>query len=479
MVHDDDSGGGGGGVGAYAGLIAASAARADLLHDRWDSTGDYSVKWEVETQGSSLDPVDYYVKVEVNTLTGQITHEARGPGAELARDAWIDRATSALDKWGPRIDDLFTRWKGLPSRYTQAPLLDWAARELNIDPDNPQSTGDSISHVNTRLAGDLERITTRTGDLSGDYAEAFADYYVNQLPTTISSQDVLIAALAVASRAQGEVWGRTSDDLSTFEHDAWMAMKSSGPSGGPDSSKVLALTVVAAFGTALAAVPTLGGSVALFGAISGAAAIGAGVEAAKTADTSFEDLPLGANHPDTVFANMEEALNVLDDEIEVQEIGIRDFLAAAKSFADGGDCELSAPGLNTAPSGQVLDAEQIVTVDARTIAQITELWLPSIAADLREAESRLDVTSDDGFDRATDVGLAPHGAWAEFSALQSRTSSLLLGLSGDLESAAEKLEEAARIIGMTDEQISQHFRGVENEVERRNLNDVDDVVPLL
>lgn len=478
-MHDAGGGGGGGGVGSYIGLIAAAAAKAELLHNGWDSTGDYSAKRSLQVDGSSSDAVEYNIRVEVNTITGDYTAVAEGPSAELHSDNWIEEATAALEKWPPKIEGLFTKWQDLPSRYASSSLLDVAAGELNIDPDNPQSTGDSFGDANDRLAGDLERIKSRTAELNGEYAEAFADYYANQIPTTISGQDMLLSALAVATRAQGEVWGRTSDDLSSFEYDAWKAMKSSGPSGGPDSGLVMALTVVAAFGTALAAVPTLGGSVALFGAISGAATIGAAVEAAKTADTSFEDLPLGANDPDAVFANMEDALRALDTEIEVQETGIKEFLVAAKTFADSGSCELTAPGLNAAPPGQVLDPQQQVTVDAHAIAQITELWLPSVAADLRKAESYLTVTSEDGFYRPSNVGLAPNGAWPEFSALQSRTSSLLLTLSGDLESAADKLEEAARIIGMTDEQTSQHLRNVENEVERRNLNDVDDVVPLL
>jgi len=473
-----DAGGGGGGssVGSYSGLIAAAAAKAELMHLGWDSTGDYSVRREVETHGSPSDPVDYRVSVEVNTYSGAYTSTAEGPSADLMRDHWVDQATGVVEKWGPKIDGLFTRWKDLPSRYTSAPLLDWGVRELNVDPDNLTSTGDAAGGVNTRLAGDLERLKTRTSQLRGHYAVTFADYYVAQLPTTVQAQGLLLSALAVASRAQGEVWGRTQDDLSTFESNALAAMKDSGPSGGPNSGLVMALTVVAALGTALAAVPSLGGSVALFGAISGAATIGAAVEAAQSADESFEDLPLGADHPDKVFTHMDDALKALDAEIEKQEAGIRDFLVAAKAFADGRHCELTRPSLNSAPANEVFSE---VTVDPSIIGQITELWLPSIAADLREAERRLDVTADDGFRRATDVGLAPTGAWPQFSALQTRTSELLTGLSKDLEDAGTKLEEAARLIGMSDEEINQRYRGIERQVEDRNLNHPDDVVALL
>ncbi|MBM0124689.1 hypothetical protein [Pimelobacter simplex] len=472
-----DGGGGGSSVGAYSSLIAAAAAKNELLHLGWDSTGDYSAKREVETHGSPSDPVDYHVRIDVDTYSGDVTILAEGPGAEYARDHWVEQATDAVEKWGPKIDGLFTRWKDLPSRYsTSEGLLDWAVRELNIDPDNLTGTSDSAGGVNTRLAGDLERLQTRTSQLQGQYATTFADYYINQLPTTFQAQCLLVSALSVSCRAQSEVWGRTATDLATFEYDALQAMKDSGPEGGPNTGLVLALTVVAAFGTALAAVPSLGGSVALFGAISGAAAIGAGVEAAQTADRSFEDLPLGAGHPDQVFTNMEDALTALDAQIEKQETGIQQLLVAAQTFADSGDCELTRPSLNTAPAGEVFSQ---VSVDPDTIAKITELWLPSIAADLREAESRLTVTSADGFHRATDVGLAPNGAWAEFSSLQGRASTLLTTLSTDLEDAGAKLEEAALQIGMADEGINARYRGIEQQVENRNLNDPDQVVPLL
>jgi hypothetical protein len=475
-VQVSDGGGGGSSVGAYSGLIAAAAAKAELMHNNWESTGDYTVKREIN---ASNQYVVSYASVEVNTYSGEYTTESAGALSTSSRDIMVAEATEIVKKWPPKIEGLFTKWQSLPSRYTSAPLLDWAARELNIDPKNPETTGDSFGGVNSRLAGDLERLKTRTGDLSGQYVQAFSDYYVNSLPTTIQGQDMLLSALAVASRAQGEIWGRTEDDLASFEQKAWDAMKASGPSGGPNGDLVLALTVVGAVGAALAAVPTLGGSVALFGAISAAAVIGAGFEAAKKANEGFKDLPLGAGHPDEVYDNMKKALDELDKQIERQETGVRDFLVAAKGMAESGACELSPPELNNAPTGQILSGRQDVVVNKQSIAQITELWLPSVAADLRQAERYLTITADDGFRRDTDIGLAPTGAWAEFSALQTRTSALLTGLSKDLETAGDKLEEAARDIGMTDDGISTHYRKVEDQVERQNLNDPDEVRPLL
>lgn len=475
MVVDAGGGGGGSPVGSRSPLIAAAAAKAELMHGAWESTGDWTVKRVIN---ASNQYVVSYAEVEIDTLTGDWTSDATGALSETSVSVMVAEAVAAVEAWRPRIDGLFTRWQDLPSRYSWDPLLDWSVRELSIDPDNPTSTGDTFGEVNTRLAGDIENLKLRVGQLRGAYAQTFAEYYVNQLPATIESQGRLIAALSVASHCQGEIWGRTEDDLGAFETMALEAMKASAPDG-PDGDLVLGLTVVAAFATALAAVPTLGGSVALFGAISGGAAIAAGVESAREADTTYQNLPLGADHPDAVFANMERWLDDLDAAIEAQEIGCREFLVQARAFADGGSCELSRPSLNAAPAGEVLSAGQDLVVSADTIARITELWLPSLAADLRQAEGNLRVTASDGFDRATDVGLAHDGAWPEFSSLQQRTAALLTGLSVDLEDAGTKLEEAARVIGMIDDGVSTHYRDVERQVERRNLNDPDDVSVLL
>lgn len=473
-----DSGGGGYSdpVGSNSSLIAAAAAKAELMHSNWESTGDYSCKREiiVATQVSSD-----WTSVEINTLSGEWTAEGYGAMNEINQNVLVSEATSVVQKWPSKIDGLFTKWQGLPSPYTSFGTLEWAAKELNIDPDNPDEQGDDLGGVNTRLAGDIERLKSRTSDLNGHYAREFSDYYVNDLPTTIASQDVLLASLSLAGNAQAEIWKRTDADLMKFQEDALAAMKDSGPEGGPNGDLVLGLTVVGALAGALAAVPTLGGSVALFTAISTGTAIGAGFESAKTADTSFEDLPMGAGHPDKVFANMEDALDALDTQIRVQETGIQDFLEAAKGFADSGACELTPPGLNNAPANEVLSQQQQLVVNKQSIAEITQLWLPSLAADLRQAERYLGVTVDEGFHRDTDVGLAPNGAWAEFNALQTRASALMTGLAGDLERAADKLHEAAAIIGKTDADIDQHFRKIEHQVELRNLNDPDDVRELL
>ncbi|GAA3680827.1 hypothetical protein GCM10022237_44880 [Nocardioides ginsengisoli] len=476
-----DSGGGGGGsaVGSLSGLIAAAAAKAELMHLGWTEEGDYRLSRSFETDGSPSDPVHAQARVEVDTYSGQYTTECVGPGASISKDNWVEQATGVVKKWGPKIDDLFTRWRDLPSRYTSGPLVAWGAKELNFDPTNPTSVSDDAGSVNSRLAGDLERLRSRARELTGQYAKMFADYYVNDLGTTIQAQDRLLAALAVASTAQGEVWGRAEHDLLTFQQDALKAMESSGPAGGPDSGVVLGLTIVGALAAALAAVPTLGGSTALFGVISAGAVIGAGVEGAKKAKTDFADLPLGASHPDQVFTHMDDALKRLNREIRTQEQGIQDFLVKFKRFADSGACELARPELNSAPAGEVLSPHQPLTVDKRAIAEITELWLPSVAGDLRQAERYLVITVNDGFHRGTDVGVAPDGAWTEYDALQSRASQLLTSTAADLEGAADKLEQAARLIGMTDDQISDHYRGIEKQVEDRNLNDTDDVRPLL
>jgi len=477
-----DAGGGGGGgsaLGAYSWSIATEAAKAELLHDGWTDVGSRRLEKTFEYGAMG------HVRTTVSLDVGTGSWEARTTGGDVSEQqvqGYLSAAEAVLEKWPPKIDGLFEKWLDLPQWYEVSADLDWAVKELNIDPDDPNAQGDTLTPANDRLARDVVNLGSRTGELSGTYAETFHEEYINGLPTTIQSLGQVVAALSVAVNAQAELWKRTDDDLSTFGSQALAAMKASGPVGGGDDI-MMALTVVGAIATVVAAVPTLGGSTALTAAIvtAGAATAGASSVAntaysqAKEAKSAKDDIPLGAGHPDDVFVNMETGLTKLSSSIKVQEEGLAGWLDLAHAVATGGGCDLSSPDINTAPGDQVLNVNQDVIVTPGMIAKITELWLPSVAADVRQAGSDLDVTASTGaFHRATDVGLAPNGAWPEFTRLQTKTSQLLTRLSNQLETAAEQLQDAARLIGLNDDAESARLARVERQIESRNVNDADE-----
>jgi hypothetical protein len=119
------------------------------------------------------------------------------------------------------------------------------------------------------------------------------------------------------------------------------------------------------------------------------------------------------------------------------------------------DVDLRRPGIVGAQSG-VLDSQQILTVDEESIAKITELWLPTIAGDLRSAQSELNVDAS-GWRRPGDVGLVPTGAWPEFQNLQVAMRRLLGDTANELDGAATALQSAARIIGLSDDVVNARY----------------------
>lgn len=469
---DEGGGGGGGGLGSSSFVIATAAAESELIHEGWEDVGGGRVATDCEYGAMG----HVRTRVTIDTWTGDWEYETTGGTVpDEILQGYVANAKQIIDKWPPKIEGLFEKWKDLPTGYEisgPASSLEWGARELAIDASDPETTGTELVPANTRLAGDISRLVTRTSQLSGQYARKFADYYVADLAATIENQGMLVSALAVGANAQGEIWQRTNADVSDLETKAHEAMLKARPSADSDGL-IMALTVIGAIAGAVASVPTLGGSAVLIAALGGAAAIGAEYEDAK--ESKDVKVPLGASHPNEVYTNMKNGLDEIDRRIEEQEKGLASWLSSAQNLADGGQCDLKDPELNTAPPGQVLTQEQDVVVTPGAIAEITELWLPSVAGDLRQAEKELTVAKGDSFHRPTDVGLAPDGAWPEFGALQTRTSFLLTDTAGDLDTAAEKLQGAARIIGLADESQFDAYEKKANQVQEQNINDSDDV----
>jgi hypothetical protein len=468
----DSGDGSGGGPGSLSYVIAASAAESELIHEGWDDVGGGRVSKDCEYGAMG----HVRTKVTIDTWTADWEYETTGGTVpDDILQGYVSQAKQIIAKWPPKIQGLFEKWKDIPSGYEisgGASGLEWAVKELAIDASDSEKQGTELVPANTRLAGDISRLVTRTSQLSGQYARTFADYYVADLAATIENQGMLVGALSVSATAQGEIWQRTNADLTDLEVMAHEAMIKARPSANSDGL-IMALTVVGAIAGAVASVPTLGGSAVLIAALGGAAAIGAEYEDAKEAKDV--KVPLGASHPNDVYTNLKEALEELDRRIEQQEKGLASWLTSAKNLADGGQCDLKDPELNTAPPGQVLTKEQDVVVTPGVIAEITEMWLPSVAGDLQQAQKELTITKTEGFERTTDVGLAPAGAWTEFSGLQTRTSFLLTDTAGDLERAAEALQSAARGIGLADEDQNQVWERRAKQVEEQNINDSDDV----
>ena len=441
--------------------IAQAAAHAELQHLGWEEvdfghvrkTFSYGAMGHVRTT------------ITVHTYTGSWEAETSGgePPDSLI-EGWAKGAQDVINKWPPKIEAVFRKWRDIPSEWDfweETWGLDHATKELTLSPD--EDSEGSLELGNTRLAADLDNVRLRTGDLNGTYAEKFREDYVSYLQPTIANQGAVTALLAVATHTMESLWGKTYVDLIDIEYKAENAMEASAPSGGDSGGDALVagLLVVGAVAAGVSAVATAGGSVAVAAALVGGSASAAGSLLSHFSDDPEpKKIPLGADHPDEVFTKLEEALDELDRQIEAQERDLVTLLSAGHDLTTiqvpHSDLRLKRSGITDAAPGEVLESQQLVTVDGETIAKITELWLPTIVGDLRSAREELDAKVAP-WRRPSGIGLEPTGAWPQFRDLQSAMVEVIGATADELEGAATALQEAARLIGLSDEEANRQF----------------------
>jgi hypothetical protein len=452
--------------------IAQAAAHAELQHLGWEEvdfghvrkTFSYGAMGHVRTT------------ITVHTYSGSWEAETSGgePPDHLI-EGWAKGAQEVIDKWPPKIEGAFRKWRDIPKEwdYWEATWgLDHATKELTLSPD--EDSEGSVELGNTRLAADLDNLRLRTGDLNGQYAETFRENYVASLQPTIANQGAVTALLAVANHTMESLWGKTYVDLIDIEYKAEKAMEASAPSGDSGSDALVAgLLVVGAVAAGVAAVATAGGSLAVTAAlVSGASGAAGSLLSHFSEDPEPKKVRLGADHPDGVLTKLEEALDELDRQIEGQERDLVTLLSAGHDLTTvqvpHSDLRLKRSGITDAAPGDVLDSEQLVTVDEETIAKITELWLPTIVGDLRSARDELDAEVTP-WRRPSGIGLEPTGAWPQFRDLQSAMVQVIGATANELEGAATALQDAARLIGLSDEETNRRFDRQADEIIEQDI----------
>lgn len=453
-----DSGAGDGGLGE----IIDAAIEADLQHNGWHKySGDGLMRIFAAGAHAVLTPA-----------TGSIEIRNISEPAEQEVEAAVKDAERIYAKWPSKIEQAFAKWVELPTNGFNTSEVAWlenAEGEIRTGAVSPTDTDGSsstskppIGLPNQRLASDLNNLDDRMGKLNGLYAETFKEMYVSPLPVTIQSLGALIACLALACRGQGAIWEAATEDLEKVKKQAAAAMKASAPGGGGSIGPTV-LAVGGAIAGLIAAIPTGGASI-----VGVATLIGAGAGLVKEIDgasgsSKKVEVQLGASTPDGVLDNINAALTDLSAAIRGQEEEIRNFLSNVHSETTSHReaFDLMAP---RAERGNVLDRQQDVSVDAGTIANITELWIPTICGDLRAARGELVVTSRVFSTRPSGVGLVQDGAWPEFEKVQDVTVELLTNMVRDLEAGADALNDAARTIGLQDQEIAAEARRKSDEI---------------
>jgi hypothetical protein len=456
----DTAGSGGGDV---LTAIVDAAIEADLQHNGWNTyAGEGLMRIFSGGAHAILTP---------STGAYEIRNATSVADAEI--EAAIKQVEQIYAKWPGKVEAAFSKWAALPQPGFNTGEIAWLEhgegelRTGTAPPTNTDVDGPVIGFANQRLAADLLNLNNRVGQLSGMYAEAFQERYLAPLPSAIQGLGAVIACLGLSCQGQGAIWEAAAKDVETIQRDAVKAMKGSAPGGGGGSVGLTILAVGGAIAGLVAAIPTGGASVA---AVAGLLSAGAGfLGAVAGASGGEKEVALGAGTPDAVMTRIEAALRDLSDAILEQEQRLGDFLTAVLNEieANRSSLDLSAP---EARQNAVLDRQQNVIVDAGIIARITELWIPTICGDLRSARSDLVVTSRVFSERPSGVGLAPDGAWPQFEAVQETTIDMLTRMVHELGVAADALNDAARTIGLQDQETSADAR---REAERINNSDTN------
>lgn len=461
----DTTGGGGGDV---LTAIVEAAIEADLQHNGWGTyAGDGLMRIFSGGAHAILTP-----------STG--AYEIRN--ATSVADAEIETAIKQVEqiyaKWPGKVEAAFSAWDTLPQpgfNAAEIAMLTHAEGELRTGTAPPTSTqveaGPIIGFANQRLAADLINLHDRVGQLSGLYAETFKERYLAPLPSAIQGLGAVIACLALSCEGQSAIWKAASVDLETIQEKAVAAMKASAPGGGGSIGPAI-LAIGGAIAGLVAAIPTGGASVAAVAGLLSAGAGFLGAAAGASGGSKEVEVALGAGTPDGVLDRIETALRDLSKAIREQEERIGEFLATVQGEIEAkrSSLDLSAPATG---KHAVLDRQQNVIVDAGIIARITQLWIPTICGDLRNARSDLVVTSRPFSERPSGVGLAPDGSWPQFEPLQETTIEMLTGMIRELGGAADALDDAAHTIGLQDQETSAEARREADQINSSDDNYVN------
>lgn len=461
------------GSGTKAAIVTAAVA-ADMEHrDFIDmNDGTFLQTW---TDGGSQPDIykiivsDGSVSVE-KIASGYIT----GNGEAPTEADFAHLQADVFDYWRDAIDAVFTDWEDLPESANLGYDLAWVmggASEIQLE---AQTDGDDGGYAdgNARLSGDIDNLFTRTADLSGDYAYAFNTTYVNRVRPNINALHALTMVLAYTIGGEQELLHQSRQQVIDTCTAAEAAFKASGPKGGDDSGAVVALIVIGAVAAGVAAVASGGasipGTVAVAAGLVSAGASGASdlIGALGQAPAAAPEIPLGGSHPDQVLTNLREALRDIDTEIRREERLLRDLCSTTLGESQG----VGSFNIDAVPvQGEILGAEQDTNVDDKVIADITELWIPTINGDLRACANRLTV-GDFAWTKPASIGLGATGPFGAYESLQTQVVQLLNNTADELSEAATALKEAARIIGLSDEQSNAASAALAERINRDNIN---------
>lgn len=460
-------------------LIAEAAIAADMEHRGFLNYGGGNFV-EVGSNANDSNPVVWRITVSDGKVQREMIYGSESDSSVPKVEDYSHLQADVFDYWHKAIDDAFVDWENFPSAnplgWDKGAVLKGAA-EIRVNAHSDDNTGEA-SGANVRLDSDISNLMTRTGQLNGEYAEAFNEKYVTKLRPVLDNLQALTMVLAYSLAGEEELFRRTREQIAQVANDSLKAMQASGPKGGDITGLKIFLIVVGAVCAGVGAVAAGGVAVpvalkvaaSLTGA--GASASGGLLGALVKPPPEPEPIPLGADHPSKVLTNLVNGLKDINTRIRTEEQLLVDLLDATYTDAApataAGPFNIAKPELIGKTGSSVLESHQVL-VDKETIAKITELWIPSIVGDLNACTAELTIGAS-GWTRPAGIGLSATGPWPSYSKLQTGVADLVKDTATELTGSAESLQAAAADIGLSDEHVNESYAAQARKITEDNIN---------
>ncbi|WP_203337849.1 hypothetical protein [Nocardioides limicola] len=456
--------------------LVAAAIRSDMEHRGFDYHGP-----GVYSQGDLTG-----LRLQVQNATVRWEYRAAYPGdtaGDMMRDQFDAQAQHMQEVlqeqvfgfWPAQLHEVFAPWLpgALPSPL---PFLMGAAQvksgadELAVDAHLDPAAG-RYPAANSRLANDLNNLYTLAMSLDGLYIENFAADFLGPLRMSVGCQHSLVSLLHITLASEAELWSRAAADVAAIQTQAVQAMLASGPNSGGSMDWRPVLTVVGTIAAAVATFMTAGTAAAVAAGLTSVGALTAADLFKPTETSDREELSLGGASPREVLESVKKALATLGGAIREVEEAAADALVDAAKKADAGGFAL-ARRAQASPS-DALDRQSLVTLNKRKLSRIIDLYLPSVATDLRQARQPLGWSESGPWQRSGSIGFGDTGPLREYQRTQEAAIEVLTETIRDLEAAEEALRATAQEFDLIDEVAAAEFRALAERIAQENINDVN------
>lgn len=411
---------------------------------------------------SDYDPTVREVPAPGHGDTGTVVLDTQYSYGGMTTDVTINATAEVYDPWRERIETAFKGWDDLPrpggftSLHTQ---FDRGAAHLAGGGGN--SSG-STTAGDVTLAATVSTIENELAQYAGGTVDAFQRNYVARLAPTFANQSICGSVLAIAAKAEADVWTHANEDIVSIATESVTAFEESAHGGGGGDVVLTVLGILAAT-AGLVAPPAAAASIAV-----GSTVLGIITQVKSLVPAQATTTSLAGNSTGAVYEKLTTAIGDLSADIRQEETHSADMLWETYRAITGSgrsDYDLSRPQ-------DLYDETDInelnkTDVDTGTLRWIGNTLMPELAAALRLAATELDIGDSGIWNRPASIGSYFTGPWQEGNTLSNQLMDYLAVTAQECEDSGEILVIAANHLNSTDASartaLGDHQSDIEDE----------------